>query len=49
MVELERRSSFTRAQEDYLKALYQLQGDQRPVPTRDLAQRLGVSSPSVRE
>ena len=49
MVELERRSSFTRAQEDYLKALYQLQGDQRPVPTRDLAQRLGVSSPSVSE
>jgi DtxR family transcriptional regulator, Mn-dependent transcriptional regulator len=50
MVEqLERRSNFTRSQEDYLKALYQLHGDQRPVPTRDLAQRLGISSPSVSE
>ncbi|HKV88684.1 MAG TPA: metal-dependent transcriptional regulator [Candidatus Dormibacteraeota bacterium] len=50
MVEqLERRSSFTRSQEDYLKALYQLHGDQRPVPTRELAQRLGISSPSVSE
>ena len=50
MVEqLERRSTFTRSQEDYLKALYLLHGDQRPVPTRDLAQRLGISSPSVSE
>jgi DtxR family Mn-dependent transcriptional regulator len=50
MVEqVERRSSFTRAQQDYLKALYQLRGDQRPVPTRDLARRLGISSPSVSE
>jgi len=50
MVEqLERRSSFTRAREDYLKALYQLHGDERPVPTRELAQRLGISSPSVSE
>jgi len=49
MVELVRRSTFTRAQEDYLKALYLLHGDQRPVPTRDLAQRLGISSPSVSE
>lgn len=50
MVEqIERRSAFTRAQEDYLKALYHLHGDQRPVPTRDLAQRLGISSPSVSE
>lgn len=47
--QLERRSSFTRSQQDYLKALYQLHGDQRPVPTRDLAQRLGISSPSVSE
>lgn len=47
MVELARRSAFTRAQEDYLKALYQLHGDQRPVPTHELAQRLGISSPSV--
>jgi DtxR family Mn-dependent transcriptional regulator len=50
MVEqLERRSNFTRSQQDYLKALYQLHGDQRPVPTRELAQRLGISSPSVSE
>jgi DtxR family transcriptional regulator, Mn-dependent transcriptional regulator len=50
MVEqLERRSTFTRSQQDYLKALYQLHGDQRAVPTRDLAQRLGISSPSVSE
>jgi len=46
---LERRSGFTRAQEDYLKALYPLRGDERPVPTRELAQRLGISSPSVSE
>ena len=39
----------TRSQEDYLKALYLLRGDERPVPTRDLAQRLGISSPSVSE
>ena len=49
MVEFDRRAAFTRAQQDYLKALYQLHGDQRPVPTRDLAQRLGISSPSVSE
>src|SRR2546429_5256906 len=50
MVEqLERRSTFTRSQEDYLKALYLLGGNERPVPTRDLAQRLGISSPSVSE
>ncbi|HLQ15193.1 MAG TPA: metal-dependent transcriptional regulator [Candidatus Eisenbacteria bacterium] len=47
--QLVRRSSLTRAQEDYLKALYQLHGDHQPVPTRDLAQRLGISSPSVSE
>jgi DtxR family Mn-dependent transcriptional regulator len=45
----ERRSTFTRAQQDYLKALYLLRGDERPVPTRELAQRLGISSPSVSE
>ena len=50
MVEqLERRSAFTRAQQDYLKALYLLGGDERPVPTSELAQRLGISSPSVSE
>jgi DtxR family Mn-dependent transcriptional regulator len=47
--QLERRSGFTRAQEDYLKALYLLHGHVRPVPTRELAQRLGISSPSVSE
>ena len=46
---LERRSAFTRSQEDYLKALYLLGGANGPVPTRDLAQRLGISSPSVSE
>jgi DtxR family Mn-dependent transcriptional regulator len=44
-----RRSAFTRAQQDYLKALYLLGGDERPVPTSELAQRLGISSPSVSE
>src|SRR4029077_9378594 len=47
--EVARRSTFTRSQEDYLKALYNLHGDSRPVPTRELAQRLGISSPSVSE
>jgi DtxR family transcriptional regulator, Mn-dependent transcriptional regulator len=49
MVDVERRSSLTRSQEDYLKALFLLHGDARPVPTGDLAQRLGISSPSVSE
>src|SRR6266851_5174376 len=49
MVEVARRSAFTQSQEDYLKALYHLHGDTRPVPTRELAQRLGISSPSVSE
>ncbi len=49
MVEVALRSAFTRAQEDYLKALYNLRGDRQRVPTRDLAQRLGISSPSVSE
>jgi DtxR family Mn-dependent transcriptional regulator len=40
---------FTRAQEDYLKSLYLLGGADRPVPTGELAQRLGISSPSVSE
>ncbi len=48
-VEVTRRSTFTRSQEDYLKALYKLHGVSRPVPTRELAQRLGISSPSVSE
>jgi DtxR family Mn-dependent transcriptional regulator len=48
-VDLVRRSALTRAQQDYLKALYQLHADQRRIPTRDLAQRLGISSPSVSE
>jgi DtxR family Mn-dependent transcriptional regulator len=50
MVEqVERRSAFTRAQQDYLKALYLLGGGEHPVPTSELAQRLGISSPSVSE
>ena len=49
MVEVQRQSALTRSQQDYLKALYLLHGDQRPVPTGDLAQRLGISSPSVSE
>src|SRR3989475_1343111 len=49
MIALERRSAFTRSQEDYLKALYLPRGDQGPVPTGELAQRLGISSPSVSE
>src|SRR5487761_245466 len=49
MVAVERRSALTRAQEDYLKALYLLHGDKQPVPTGDLAQRLHISSPSASE
>lgn len=49
MIDLDRRTSLSRSQQDYLKALYQLRGDQRPVPTGDLAQRLNISSPSVSE
>ena len=49
MLDLDRRSALTRSQQDYLKALFLLHGDARPVPTRDLAQRLGISSPSVSE
>jgi DtxR family Mn-dependent transcriptional regulator len=49
MLELDRRTVFTRSQEDYLKALFLLHGDARPVPTGDLASRLGISSPSVSE
>jgi DtxR family Mn-dependent transcriptional regulator len=43
------REAFTRSQEDYLKSLYLLGGHEHPVPTRELAQRLGISSPSVSE
>ena len=43
------REAFTRSQEDYLKSLYLLGGGEHPVPTRELAQRLGISSPSVSE
>src|SRR5438067_1818867 len=39
----------TRSQEDYLKALYHLERDERPVPTGELAQRLGISAASVSE
>src|SRR5260370_12804851 len=43
------REAVTRSQEDYIKSLYLLGGDEHPVPTRELAQRLGISSPSVSE
>jgi DtxR family Mn-dependent transcriptional regulator len=49
VVEGRRRSAFSQAQEDCLKALFYLQGHERTVPTSDLAQRLGISSPSVTE
>ncbi|TMC01405.1 MAG: metal-dependent transcriptional regulator [Chloroflexi bacterium] len=44
-----RSSRHTRAQEDYLKALYHLEGDRWPVPTSELAQRLRISAASVSE
>ncbi len=44
-----RRHKFTQAQQDYLKALYQLEGDRRAVPTNELAQRLRISAASVSE
>ena len=43
------RSGFTRAQDDCLKAIYLLGGTERPVPTGELAQRLGVSPASASE
>jgi DtxR family transcriptional regulator, Mn-dependent transcriptional regulator len=43
------RSRFTQAQQDYLKALYHLDGDRRSVPTGEVAQRLGISPASVSE
>lgn len=43
------RDAFTQSQGDYLKALYLLGGSDKPVPTRELARRLGISSPSVSE
>jgi DtxR family Mn-dependent transcriptional regulator len=44
-----RRSRYTQAQQDYLKALYNLSGDCRPVPTSELAQKLGIAPASVSE
>src|SRR6266705_554117 len=38
MVEVARRSTFTQSQEDYLKALYHLHGDTRPVSNRPLSE-----------
>jgi DtxR family Mn-dependent transcriptional regulator len=42
-------AGLTRSQGDYLKALYLLHGDERTVPTGELAQRLGISPASVSE
>ncbi len=39
----------TRAQEDYLKALYQVRREDRPVTTSELSDRLGVSPASAAE
>jgi len=44
-----RRTSLTQSQEDYLKALYQLRTDHRPVTTSELAERLTVSAASATE
>src|SRR5437588_7827833 len=41
--------SLTRSQQDYLKALYHLQKGDSPVPTGELAHRLGISAASVSE
>jgi DtxR family Mn-dependent transcriptional regulator len=49
VVDARPRHRLTQAQEDYLKALYHLRGDQRPVATGELAQRLGISAASVSE
>src|SRR5579872_6709629 len=49
MAKMMLEQSLSRSQEDYLKALYHLQRDDRPVPTGELAQRLGISAPSVSE
>lgn len=37
----------THAMEDYLKAIYRLQGDDAPVTTQRLAEELGLTGPSV--
>jgi DtxR family Mn-dependent transcriptional regulator len=39
--------SLSPAREDYLKALYHLQGDSRRVPTSELARSLEVKKPSI--
>ncbi|HEX6488126.1 MAG TPA: metal-dependent transcriptional regulator [Candidatus Dormibacteraeota bacterium] len=49
MAKLMGQQPLTRSQQDYLKALYHLQGEGKPVPTGELAQRLGISAPSVSE
>src|SRR5579859_5565795 len=43
------RQRLSQAQEDYLKALYQLSEPDRKVGTAELAQRLGISPASVSE
>ena len=44
-----RRPALTQSQEDYLKALYQLRREDRPVSTSELAERLGISAASAAE
>lgn len=49
MAKIYEEHALSRSQQDYLKALYNLQGEGRAVPTGKLAQRLGISAPSVSE
>lgn len=47
MVVAEMADSLTRSVEDYLKAIYQLSWEGQPASTREIAQRLELSAPSV--
>jgi DtxR family Mn-dependent transcriptional regulator len=48
-LERARRAKLTQAQEDYLKALYQLRQTERAVSTSELSERLSVSPASAAE
>ena len=47
MVGMTNSTSLSPAREDYLKALYHLEGDSRRVPTTELARSLEVRKPSI--
>ena len=49
MTEIPPRRRLSQAQEDYLKALYQLGGSQGSVSTSQVAERVGVSAASATE